>query len=162
MNYKNELVGIMCALGALAPQGSKAYTYVVEQPVYTTPIYQAASSVYTTTPVVYPTAVPATYGTPVVYPTPAFYGNAYYDGYYDAMNRRWWYNNNWCYRRPPICRPHPIYRPHFNHCAPVRPHFNHCAPARPHFNSCRPHGGFRGHGPGGFHHGSGPRGGRCR
>lgn len=153
MNYKKAgIIGILCAMGLLAPQKAKgySYTYVVEEPV-----------TYTTTPVVYESNPIVIQQEPVVYTT---YDNTYYDGYYDAMNRRWWYNDGWTYRRPRMCRPYRHYNrhyrmphQHFNHCRPIsRPHFNRCAPVRMHH---APHGGFH-HGRGGFHHGHGGR--HCR
>ena len=174
MNYKKMgIIGALCAMGAIAPQKTNAdIIYVVEEPVYTTSVVQPVYTTTYTTPVVQP-----------VYTTAVGYNTAYYDGYYDAMNRRWWYNNCWTYRRPPVCRTPrydygyrggcrmpaprynycaPAYRPHVNRCAPAyRPHVNRCAPA-PRINRCAPAPRINHCAPrGGFHHG-GPRGGRCR
>ena len=137
MNYKKMgIIGMLCAMAALTSQKAKGDTYVIgAEPVYTT-TYTTPSVVYGTSPI---------YTQPVVYTTPVAYDNAYYDGYYDAMNRRWWYNNSWCYRRPPVCRPR-----YYGRCyRPVR----HCAPVRPHFDRCAPRGGFHGGYHRGFHGG---------
>ncbi len=183
MNYKkNVMMGILCAVGMLSTPKTKADTvYVVEEPIYTTTYtVPAVQPVYTTT-----------YTTPVVQPvytTTVDYNAAYYDGYYDAMNKRWWYNNCWTNRRPPICHTPrygygyrggcrmpaprynhcaPAYRPHINRCAPA-PRMNHCAPVvhrsfnrcapAPRFNQCTPRGGFSG----GMRHGGRQHGRGCR
>ena len=178
MNYKKATaMGALCALGMLCPKNSKAYGYVVSQPVYTTPVVYTTAGVNYATPVTYTTVTT----TPGVYSAPVIYGNAYYNGYYDAMSRRWWYQNEWYNYRPPMCPPprynygyHSYAAPHYNHCAPM-PRYNHCAPVShrsyhaPASRLCAPpHGSYQHHGGGhhggfhGGHHGGHHRGGHCR
>lgn len=77
MNYKKSAVlGLLCAMSALAPQKSESAVYVVQQPVYAP--------------------------TPVVYTTPVVYSNPW-TPYYGFMNGGY-YGGRYCYPRPRFYR----------------------------------------------------------